>query len=57
VTPDELAREMARCDREIEAMEQQPAVVPAYLTTLGIEDWRGEKRLIEREACGDKGRL
>jgi hypothetical protein len=52
MTPDELAREIARCDREIAAMEQQPPVAPAYLTTLGIEDWRGEKRLIEREARG-----
>ena len=57
MTPDELAREIARCDAEIAAMEQQEPTVPAYLTTLGIEDWRGEKRLIEREASGDKGRL
>ncbi|HWP32637.1 MAG TPA: hypothetical protein VNL97_02710 [Solirubrobacterales bacterium] len=59
MTPDELAREIARCDAEIAAMEQQEPTVPAYLTTLGIEDWRGEKRLIEREAAGggDMGRL
>jgi hypothetical protein len=52
MTPAELAREIARCDAEIAAMEQQPSTVPAYLTTLGIEDWQREKRLIEREAQG-----
>ena len=34
------------------ALMQQEPTVPAYLTTLGIEDWRHEKRLIEREAAG-----
>jgi hypothetical protein len=57
MTPDELAREIARCDAEIAAMEQQEPTVPAYLTTLGIEDWQGEKRLLLREASGDMGRL
>ena len=57
MTPDDLAREIARCDAEIAAMESQEPTVPAYLTTLGIEDWEGEKRLIVREAGGDKGRL
>lgn len=52
MTPAELAREIARCDAEIAAMEQQEPVKPAYLVTLGIEDWRAEKRLIEREAKG-----
>jgi hypothetical protein len=52
MTPSELAREIERCDREIAAMEQQEPGQPAYLTTLGIEDWEAEKRLLLREACG-----
>jgi len=52
MTQDEIAREIARCDAEIAAMEQQPPGAPAYLTTLGIEDWRREKQMIEREAAG-----
>lgn len=44
-----LRGEIARCDQEISAMERQPATQPAYLTTLGIEDWRREKQLLERE--------
>lgn len=51
MTHDECAREIARCDAEIAAAEQQQNA-PAYLVTLGIEDWRAEKRLIEREAKG-----
>lgn len=48
MTPSEILRQIARCDLEIAAMESQPEVAPAYLTTLGIEDWRGEKRILER---------
>jgi len=43
----QFAREIARCDREIAEMLAQPPTSPAYLTTLGIEDWRWEKRLLE----------
>lgn len=36
---------LARCNREIaEASKQMDA--PAWLVTLGIEDWNAEKRLI-----------
>jgi hypothetical protein len=49
MTPDEIAREIARCDREIAAMEAQEPVGPAYLTTLGIEDWRWERRKLAEE--------
>jgi hypothetical protein len=34
---------LAHCDREISAMRAQ-ADKPAYLVTLGIEDWEREKR-------------
>jgi hypothetical protein len=40
---------IARCDREIAAMYAQPPIQPAWLTTLGIEDWEAEKRLILKE--------
>lgn len=42
-------REIARCDRELEEMRNQPSGQPAYLTALGILDWEREKRLIEEE--------
>jgi len=44
----QLAREIARCDREIAEMEAQPLAAPAILTTMGIEDWRWERRELER---------
>lgn len=47
----DLALEIARCDREIRAMETQPVGQPAYLTTLGIEDWKAEKRILQRNAA------
>jgi hypothetical protein len=50
VPGDRLAGELARCDREIAAMYTQTPVRPAWLTTLGIEDWEAEKRLILEEA-------
>lgn len=41
---------LARCDREIREIQERPDVltgnVPAWLVTLGIEDWEAEKRLI-----------
>lgn len=52
----ELARELARCDREIAEMENQPPVQPAYLTTMGIEDWRREKRILQQIAATSGGR-
>lgn len=48
MTPDEIAREIARCDEEIAAMEAQEPVGPAYLVTLGIEDWQAEKRILQQ---------
>ena len=50
MTRGELDREIALCDREIGAMESQPPGAPAYLTTLGIEDWKREKLLVYDEA-------
>jgi hypothetical protein len=48
VTAEQIEREIERCDRELREMESQPPVQPAYLTTLGIEDWRREKHILER---------
>jgi hypothetical protein len=54
MTPAELLAEIARCDREIAAMECRPPDLdaPAYLTTMGIEDWRAERRILERQLAG-----
>ncbi len=43
-----LRSELLRCDREIAEIETHHSD-PAYLVTLGIEDWRHEERLIEQE--------
>jgi hypothetical protein len=50
-----IEEEIARCDREIAEMEQQPPLQPAYLTTLGIQDWEGEKRILQRIAATSGG--
>lgn len=44
----DLQRMMARCDAEIAAMRTQTDA-PAWLITLGIEDWAQEKRLLAAE--------
>lgn len=54
MTPDEIAREIARCDREIAAMQAQAPGAPAYLTVLGIEDWRWERRALMRIIAEDE---
>src|ERR1017187_1938027 len=45
-----IGDELARCDREIAEILSRPdvtsGIAPAYLVTLGIEDWLAEKRLI-----------
>ena len=46
IDPIQFACEIERCDREIAEMLAQPPTAPAYLTTMGIEDWRWEKRLL-----------
>lgn len=50
-----MSDELDRCDREIAAIRARPDVVaglaPAWLVTLGIEDWEAEKRLILAEAA------
>jgi len=46
VDVDAILREIARCDREIHAAETQPPGARAYLTVMGIEDWRYEKMLL-----------
>lgn len=48
MTAAEIAREIAKCDDEIAAMQHQEPTAPAYLTTLGIEDWRRERRILEQ---------
>ena len=44
-----IRRELARCAREIEAANNQPPLLPALLTTLGITDWQREQQLILAE--------
>lgn len=45
-----MNNEILRCDREIaEALKQFSA--PAWLVTLGVEDWEAEKRLIVLDAA------
>ena len=45
--------DLERCDAEIAEILSRPDVVagevPAYIVTLGIEDWEMEKKLIMRE--------
>jgi hypothetical protein len=49
----DMESQLARCDREIEAIRNLPSVkdgtAPAWLVTLGIEDWEEEKRAILKE--------
>ena len=47
-----LEQEIARCEAEIACLENRADDVAelAHLVTLGIEDWRAEKRLLESEA-------
>ena len=42
---------IARCDREIAEMQLDSArdTQPAFLTTMGFEDWEAEKRLLLEE--------
>jgi hypothetical protein len=51
----DVQAELDRCRREIAEIEARPDVragtAPAWLVTLGLEDWRMEMRLIEREAA------
>jgi hypothetical protein len=46
----QLQAALDRCDREIAEIRQRPDVqagtAPAWLVTLGIEDWECEKRLL-----------
>jgi hypothetical protein len=50
---DEEARlkRIARCEEEIRFLESLPTDIPdkAYLVTMGVEDWKAEKRLEEAE--------
>ncbi len=47
-----LASELAICDREQQSIQDRPDVqagmCPAWLVTLGMEDWEAEKRLIRQ---------
>jgi len=50
MTREEYAAAVARCDQEIDEISTRPDVLagqcPAWLVTLGIEDWEREKRLL-----------
>lgn len=50
VHPCDLIAQIDRCDREIAEIRQRPDVAaglaPAWLVTLGIEDWEAEKRIL-----------
>jgi len=41
-----LDEQIARCDREIQAMESHEEHGPAYLRVMGLNDWHHEKRLL-----------
>jgi hypothetical protein len=43
----QIEREIQRCEREIAEIESRTDCCPAYLTVLGSEDWRYEKRILE----------
>jgi hypothetical protein len=49
-------RRIAQCEEEIRRIEARPDDVQerAYLVTMGVEDWRAEKRLLEWEAQGGR---
>ncbi len=51
MTPSERDCALSRCDAEIARIEQEGATGehPAWLIVLGSEDWRAEKREIEKE--------
>lgn len=52
MTPDELERQIDRCDREIAEIEARTDEGPAYLRVLGTVDWEREKRLlVETGGC------
>lgn len=56
MSAEQLQVALARCDAEIAEIRERPDVVaglaPAWLVTLGIEDWECEKRLLH-EKYGD----
>ena len=48
-----MSEDFARRDREIaEASQQMEA--PAWLVTLGVEDWKREREWIERERASTR---
>jgi len=52
---EDIDYQIARCNREISEMENQEPTKPAFLTTLGIEDWEAEKRILERMKAASNG--
>ena len=46
----DTASQLARCDREIARIRIATGIHPAWLITLGTEDWEWEKRMILEEA-------
>ena len=51
MTHEERARALERCDQEIARIHQEGETDqhPAWLITLGAEDWEAEKRMILKE--------
>ena len=43
-----MSDDLARCDREI-AEASAHTEAPAWLVTLGVEDWKREREWIEQE--------
>lgn len=52
-TGSQSQQELLRCELEIaEILDREDVkagIAPAYLVTLGVNDWQFEKRLIEKE--------
>jgi transposase len=55
----DLAREIARCDREIAEIREHPFVDPrapwAYVPAMGLADWEREKRILQQIAATSGG--
>ena len=45
----DIDREIARCEEEMARMVLEGANAPAYLVTMGIEDWNRERKILIEE--------
>lgn len=48
IEPDHVRQSLARCDQEIAGYSSEHQK-PAWLVTLGVEDWEMEKRMIKND--------